>query len=521
MERWLDTHRTLAGWGLFSVTFLLVGLTLTDQGITWDEPSYFLSAQLQVEWVRTLLTEPSVALDRDTVFEMWDWDHYHNPHPPIYKEAMALTWWVSRGVVGELAGYRLAPALLFAGLIALAFRWATAAWGGIAGLGAALSILLMPRLFGHAHLGATETPLMVFWMAASAAGWWAIESKRRVGWILVGVAWGLAAGTKFTGLLAIIPLAGWGLWRDSRSTLRGVPVAALVGATVCWALNPMLWFDPILFAGRWVVESLTRANWAPIATYYLGQVYSFSVPWHHVFVMTVAVTPLGILALAGAGAIAGLKRVDPLAVLCTGTVAFLWAIMLLPRAPHHDDVRMFIVVFPFLGLLAGFGLQRVWHAVGARTRALVLALAFVPAAVQLAWIHPFELAYYGEVVGGVRGAHRLGLETTYWMDAYTGPVLEWMNRELPRGARVNVFGNDLALDFQQAYGEVRRDIVWVPREQADWALVQMRQGFMSPRMVEFLQQARPAYRLELQGVPLVDIYRLEDPIRQQGNPSDE
>jgi hypothetical protein len=516
MERWLETHARAAGWAIFAATLLLVGFTLQDPGITWDEPAYFGSAQLQVKWVELLLSDPGAALDRDTVYEMWDWEHILNLHPPVYREAMALTWWATRSVVGQLAAYRLTPALLFAGLIALAFRWATAAWGGIAGLGAALSILLMPRLFGHAHLGATETPLMAFWMASSAVGWWAIESKRRVGWLLVGVAWGLAAGTKFTGLLAIVPLAGWGLWRDPRSTVRGVPVAALVGAAVCWALNPMLWFDPVFFAGRWVLESLTRENWAPIATYYLGQVYSFSVPWHHVFVMTVAVTPLGILALAGAGAIAGLRRVDPLAVLCAGTVVFLWAIMLLPRAPHHDGVRMFIVVFPFLGLLAGYGLQRIWQAVGVWARGLVVTLAFVPAAIQLAWVHPYELEYYGEVVGGVRGAHRLGLETTYWMDTHTGPVLDWMNHELPADARVYVFGESLGLEFQQAYGRLRRDLqVNARSDEAQWALVQMRQGFMGPELVHQVETVRPAYALELQGVPLVAIYRVGSPAPRQ------
>lgn len=510
MERWLDTHRTAAGWAAFVGTLLLVGLTLTDQGITWDEPVYFGSSQLQVGWVRMFLTEgPAAALDRDTVFGMWDWDHGHNPHPPVYKNAMALTWWATRGVLGELAAYRLAPALLFAGLIALAFRWAAAAWGGIGGLGAALSILLMPQLFGHAHLGATETPLMAFWMATSAAGWWAIESRRRLGWILAGVAYGLAAGTKFTGLLAIVPLAIWGLWRDPRVTVRWVPVVVLIGAAVCFALNPMLWVDPIFFSKQWVGESLNRAN-VPIATYYLGRVYRFSLPWHHVFVMTAAVTPIGILALAGAGAITGLRRDDPLVGLCALTVGFVWLTMLMPRAPHHDGVRMFISLFPFLGLLAGYGLAQAWRAVRGRARGAILALAFVPPAVQLAWIHPYELAYYSEAVGGVRGAHRLGFETTYWMDTFTGPVLDWMNREIPRGARVHVFGSELPLEFQQAYGRLRNDLeLTMEREEAEWWLVHMRQGFMSPELFAFVQRARPEFRLELQGVPLVAIYRVE------------
>lgn len=511
MERWLETHARSVGWATFAATLLLVGLTLRDPGIVWDEPHYFGSAQLQAKWVTLLVTDPAAALDRETVFEMWDWQHYFNPHPPIAREAMALTWWSARGVLGDLAAYRLAPALLFAGLAMLAFRWATTAWGGIAGLGAALSIVLMPRLFGHAHLGATETPLLALWTATSAAGWWALERRHSRAWILVGVAWGLAAGTKFPGLLAIVPLAAWGLWRDPRATAHGLPRAALAGVVVFWVLNPMLWFDPGLFLGRWWWESMNRGEYAPIATFYLGSAYSFSVPWHHAIVMTAAVTPLGILALAGLGGVSGVRRVDPLVVLCVGTVAFQWALMMLPGAPHHDGVRQFIVLFPFLALLAGHGLRRAWLAVGGRGRALVLAAAFVPAAVQLAWIHPFELAYYGEAVGGVRGARRLGFETTYWMDAITGPVLDWMNRELPRDATVHVPGTPLPLRLQQAYGRLRRDlIVTGDPAGAEWQVIQMRQGMQPPAERERMARLRPAYRLELQGVPLVAIYRVVD-----------
>jgi hypothetical protein len=195
--------------------------------------------------------------------------------------------------------------------------------------------------------------------------------------------------------------------------------------------------------------------------------------------------------------------------------------MLMPRAPHHNGVRMFIVLFPFLGMLAGYGLHCAWRALAARARGPVLALVFVPAAVQLAWVHPLELAYYGEVVGGVRGAHRLGFETTYWMDAYTEPVLEWMNRELPPGARVWVFGNEITLVFQQAYGRLRRDIeLRSEGPGSEWALVLMWQGIMSPEFVEELQKTRPAYALELQGVPLVAIYRIGKP-ETTGGPPDE
>jgi hypothetical protein len=86
-----------------------------------------------------------------------------------------------------------------------------------------------------------------------------------------------------------------------------------------------------------------------------------------------------------------------------------------------------------------------------------------------------------------------------------------MNRELPRGATVYVPGTPLPLRLQQAYGGLRRDVV-VTEDQvgAEWQVVQMRQGVQRPAERELLARLPPAYRLELQGVPLVAIYRVVD-----------
>ncbi|HET6360605.1 MAG TPA: glycosyltransferase family 39 protein [Gemmatimonadota bacterium] len=511
MSDWLDRHRNIAGWGLFLLTLLLVGSTLTAPGIAWDEPFYFESAERQVEWVQKLIADgPSSALDRDTVFAMWDWQHYRNPHPPVYKELMAMSWSATRWVFSPLAGFRLAPALLFAALVALAFRWGSAAWSGIGGLGAALSILLMPRLFGHAHFGATETPLMAFCVAASAAAWWAVERERSAGWALAGIAWGLAAGTKFTGVMAGVPFLVWGLWRDPRSTVKGLAVAVPAALATFWALNPMLWVDPGAFLGPWLWESLHRGDYAPIATYYLGETYGFSIPWHHVLVMTLAVTPLGIVLLAGVGITRGLRRRDSAVILAVGTVALIVFLMLLPRAPHHDGVRQFVVLFPFLGMAAGYGLHVLWGAAQRRSHAItILVLVFTSAAVQLAWVHPHYLAYYSELVGGVRGARALGFETTFWMDSYTGPVFDWLNREVPPDGSVFVFGEPVTLELQQTYGTLRRDIRLTSGPPADFMLVQMRQGLMEESMLQAIERVPPAYELKLQGVPLVAIYGLD------------
>jgi hypothetical protein len=97
-----------------------------------------------------------------------------------------------------------------------------------------------------------------------------------------------------------------------------------------------------------------------------------------------------------------------------------------------------------------------------------------------------------------------------------------MNRELPRGARVLVLENVLALEFQRAYGRLRPDLEPTSDPAgAGWILVQMRQGMMSPELAALVRRARPEYRLELQGVPLVAIYRNGDPVGPAESPGNE
>lgn len=507
-DRFLIRHRDPVGWALFAVTLGVLVATLDDPGITWDEPAYYGSAQLQVRWVKTLLSEgPAAALDRDLVYELWDWDHYHNPHPPLYKEGMALTWWAARGLLGPLAAFRLFPAILFAGMILVLFRWGCAAWSGLGGLGAALSTALMPRLFGHAHLGATETPLMFGWVVATASVWWAIERNRRLGWVVAGVVWGFAIGTKFTGLAALGPVLVWGLWRDPRSVVKWAPVAALLALFTFVALNPMIWVDPSSFFGTWLWESTHRGEYAAFDTYYLGSNRAFDeVPWHHVFVLTAATVPIGVLTTALIGGVVGIRRRDSLALLAAGSVVFIWILMLLPASPHHNGIRQFVVLFPFLGLLAGYAVHVTKNLLQGWRFSLVAALIFLPAFFQAVRAHPYHLAYYGEVVGGVRGAKELGLETTYWMEVVTEDVLEWMNGNLPEEAEVYVVGPTMPLVLAQGLGRLRRDIQLTHELPADYLLVPMIQTMMAPEFRKFVETAPPIFEIDLHGVRLVGIY---------------
>jgi hypothetical protein len=136
--------------------------------------------------------------------------------------------------------------------------------------------------------------------------------------------------------------------------------------------------------------------------------------------------------------------------------------------PGHDGVRLFLPTFFFLAALAGWG--TVWAADGldrlsrrrARLGRWVLAtLVLGPAAWELVRIHPYELSYYNELIGGPRGAWRAGFELSYWYDAFNDRTIAEIEDRLPRGAAVDFF-NPMTMPETfaelQALGRLRGDL---------------------------------------------------------------
>ena len=136
--------------------------------------------------------------------------------------------------------------------------------------------------------------------------------------------------------------------------------------------------------------------------------------------------------------------------------------------PAHDGVRLLLPTFFFLAAFAGWGavaaadLAGRWF--GRRTlwRSAIAAAVLVPAGVQLARIHPFELSYYNEWIGGPAGAWRRGFELSYWYEAFDDETLGGLNRILPPGANVDFLNgliNTPTMACLQELGALRGDIV--------------------------------------------------------------
>jgi hypothetical protein len=475
-------------------------------------------------WFPEVIRDPRSALGRETVQAAWDppEHRYYNPHPPVYKEGMALSEWAAGGTLGPVSGYRLFSASLFALLVGI-LVWTVSGVAGLpAGIGAGLSLALMPRVAGHAHFATTDMPLTFFWTVAALCFAGFLRKGGGIRLSLAALALGLAMGTKFTGWLLPVPLLFWAILER-----RWWPwiVTVLAALMVAWLFVPSAWHDPQGALLSLIQESLNRDASIPIATLYFGQVYDYVVPWHHAIVMTLITVPVGILCLALIGtADVGrssevLKPSDPrsaMARLSLLQIGFFLALMALPSSPDHDGVRLFLPAFPFVAILAGLALGRLDEALNARfePRAAVLgtllltSVYLLPAFRQERGIAPYWLSYYNELVGGARGAAAQGMEVSYWYDAITPEFIGEIERMLPADATVMAWPSTKYFLELQELGLIRDDLIFVQETNASYLLMLARQATLPPPLMEVYRKVQPILAVEVEGVELAGLYAM-------------
>jgi hypothetical protein len=520
--------RGLIAVGLAMATMALLVQELNAPGVTWDEPQYFFSVERIQAWVGDFVSDPASAMQKETIHAAWDPDETRpwNPHPPVYKEGMAITESIFGRSLGSVAGYRVFPALLFSCLTGL-LVWTVSGVAGIAaGLGSGLAWLVMPRVTGHALFGTTDMPLTFFWAAASLAFFSYLRSGGRSRFCFAALALGFAFGTKFTGWLLPVPLLVWTLLE--RRLLPWIGVVG-VGLVVAYALVPSAWHDPLYETVRLFAESLARDRIIPINTAYLGRDYAYVVPWHHVIVMTCVTLPAGVLSLAIIGSIDCLRSrrlTRPgddraaLARLSVLQIGFFFALLALPSSPNHDGIRLFLPLFPFVAVLTGLAIGRFndclrWRFDPRQATLGILvigALYLLPGWWQTRHVSPYYLSYYNELIGGLPGAHRLGMETSYWYDAMTPGFLRAVESELPENAEVLSWPSRRYFLELQELGLLRSDLRFTDDLSSSYLLLLARQSTLSGPFEAVYRESRPVLSVLLDGVELAGLYEMRAPV---------
>lgn len=493
-------------------------LTVGQIGITWDEPNYFGSSYSYLSWFGHVLANPGdwwASIDR-----FWQPSHEAPPFFKLWAGIFAGTGALIFGTenldrLGDV--YRLGSYVLFLFAVYAAYRFTRREFGPAAAWGAALSLPLIPALFGFARLGQLDGAAAFTYLLAAVALFDMLVRGGRGRTVFAGVILGLAFATKLTVFPLVFAALAWTLvYRRERSVFVRLFASYGIGTAVFFAIWPWLWREPV---GRtW--EFLTWAGGLQNErlTFYLGQWWA-GAPWHYPLVMLLALVPL-VVAVAGViGVIRLFAQRSPAAGWILINLAFVVAVAGSGLVPIYGGPRQFLAAFPLWALCAGVGIG--WLARLLRPRpAVILAVYAVLALPGILWTGTANsLEYYGEAVGLIPGARALGFETTYLADTYR-PAVEYVNEVAPQGATVYVQAGTYAVtETYRRIGELRKDLrpaylspiapdKYVndeePREDSYFFFLP-RQSIYTDQMLA-LEDKKPLYAYEKGGTPLVKVY---------------
>jgi 4-amino-4-deoxy-L-arabinose transferase-like glycosyltransferase len=390
-----------------------------------------------------------------------------NPHtflyPSLYYNLLAATtklhvWWgVAAGLYSsdqdipfKNNGVTAAPmlfvwgrtltALLGAATVPALYALGRRMFGWRSGLLAALALMLTAYHVRHSHYITVDAPTGLWVTLATLGAWEVAQSGRWRGYVLAGVAAGLAAGTKYNAGVVVAAIGAAHLiqwrWAGFRQPLLRLAASGAVALLAFLATTPFALADIGFFVSQ------LRFN---AYHYNLGDHGDFVGRWpfarYGLFFWEDGLGPVGcLLLLAGLPALA---RRFPAQVAILLSACLPGMILLLSYATHFT--RNMLPVLPLLVLLAAAGLVALVDLLGQQTwrRAALAGLAallLLPHAIQT-YRH---LAYWSRPYSMVAASERL--------------------RELPQGQRIaaelppTLFGGATAIFPLERITE--RDLAW-------------------------------------------------------------
>jgi hypothetical protein len=507
--------------------------------MAWDEGHTVRRERMLKVWFDQLV-DPMQGTSRWLVFHervmAWHWPFSREEpdgHPPFYALLGLAGWRLTRGVLAPLTAFRFGPIALCAITCGVLYHHLSSRRSALAGLTASALLVLMPRNFAHAHYAHYDMPMTCLWLLAQIAFINALKGGRSA--FPYGIALGLAAGTKFTGLLAVIPAVLWvllvelpaavqlharrngqrrnepGTMPGGRCLLIGLPVALLT----LYAIQPPWWFDPIGGPLSYLKSNTTRDESTLIPSLYLGRVYRFSLPWHNTLVLTAVCVPACVLLLGGLGIIGTIvrRKQDLSALVWLLSWGTLMVVRALPRAPGHDMIRLILPSIASLAALAGLGAAWLQDLLR-NTRwtwvtPVAVAITIAESLIGIAQTYPYADSYFSASIGGLKGAERLGFDLTYYWETLSGEFSTWIKtRRRDRPVELAFPTPVISVMFLREWGVFPPDtrFEYVDPVVAPDYLLQRRPGVYLPHDWWLERHAQPSFVVSRQGVDLLRLY---------------
>ena len=498
---------------LASFCCLVIALTMSQYGITWDEGSYILAGESYAEWMK----QPSLK----SIDTFWKINH---EHPPLCKIAGGITghlFFHEGEVLNRVTAFRLSILLFVFVLIYSLFCFSFELYGPSIASFVVLSFFFLPRIFFHSHLATLDYPITAMWFVVLYGFWKGRNGNWR--WALLSAfVLGFALLTKLNALFLYIPIIlCWAVFH--RKPGKSSSAAHLPFRT----LFPMFVVPPVLFFSFWpwlwehprarVVELLLfHLRHFDIPVFFLGRQYLIP-PWYYPWVMMTVTVPLIILGAFMLGIwctrfMPGKRR----NLFILFNAFFPMALVSLPWVPKYDGVRLFLPAFPFICMISGLGLQYAYAKLqDLKWRRLYvccyLFLFLLSLYFSVAKIHPMQSSYFNELAGGIDGAAEMGFEPEYWGSAYR-ETLTWMNRHDDCSYWLCMTSIDPKAYFPFAFykemGILNEKVRFTSRDKADYAVLLVRQGFFDREMWRYFLDEEPVFSVKASNTTLVGIYRM-------------
>src|SRR5437868_4350471 len=428
--------------GVLLVAALVIVLTFTDYGVTWDEDVHNWYGILALDYYLSLFADQRAL----------HWLNLYNYGAAFDMTAAALNRFSALGV------YETRHLLNgFVGILGLAGCWklGRALGGPRAGFIALIFLLLTPNYYGQMFNNPKDIPFAVgavwatYYMVRILPG---LPRPPLPLVVKLGIAIGLALGVRVGGLLLVCYLglilglsAGWQAVIARRlsvaisagwtSFLRVLLPVVAVAFAVMLAFWPWAQQDPIGNALS-ALASFSHETF-PFNTLFDGRFFPASdLPWEYLPTYILLALPelvLVLLAAAAAFAAVGLmqrqtwaQRETVLGLFLLGfTIVFPVAYAISIKAVLFDGMRHFIFVLPPIAVAAALAADRALTRLAALPyrQPVYAALGLYAAAhvATMAMLHPDQYVYYNAFVGGVDGAQRK-FKLDYWANSYAEAV---------------------------------------------------------------------------------------------------
>ncbi len=518
--------------------------TLEGPGITLDES---FNVQVGVYLVKAINSYHTLLiLEPLSAQEIFATEGYNPDHPPLGRLWLGVFHELTLACLPELkaAGKfvtlaaRTGSAVAFALTVFIVGLFTSKHYGRCAGLVASVALVAMPRVFGHAHFASLETVLNLAWSAAVlglAHAWGdraAPPSSKSA--FLCGVLLGLVALTKIQFVVLPPLIIVWSLWHWRLKAVKPLAIWGATGALVFWCGWPWLWLNVPGNLMKFLGTSSFRVS---LKCYYFGTTYwDVDVPWHYPWVMFAVTLPIGILLLGGLGIAANRKQfiADPKLSLLALTMLGL-PLLFSTKVAAYDGERLFLPSFISWAVFAGIGGARLldWLKQHVQRPNLGLAAVLVMSLGGLFSVGPYWLSYYSGIVGGLRGAARLGFEVDYWGQGVSRALIRDLRRHFEKEfAHTNehpALGSAPSL-HPYYVGELRQQHTYLRERRAPVIGFDLRRDTSIKHVLRFERRAdgptesdlrtagfEPIIRIERQGVLIAALWELRHPeARQRG-----